>query len=34
MIGEEVSELEDEGIDPLQASVNPQAGRNARMFLS
>ncbi|KAK1682181.1 hypothetical protein QYE76_043029 [Lolium multiflorum] len=26
MIGEEVSELEDEGIDPLQANVNPRAG--------
>ena len=34
MIGEEVLKLEDEGIDPLQASVNPLAGRNARVILS
>ncbi|KAK1670524.1 hypothetical protein QYE76_058683 [Lolium multiflorum] len=32
--GEEVLELEDEGIEPLQASADPQAGRNARVILS
>jgi hypothetical protein len=31
---EEVPELKDEGIDPVQASASPQPGRNARVFLS
>jgi hypothetical protein len=34
MIGEEALKLECEGIDHLQASTNPHARRNARVFLS
>jgi hypothetical protein len=34
MIVEEVSELEEGGIDPLQTNMNPQAGRNLLVFLS
>jgi hypothetical protein len=33
MIGEEVSELEDEGVELLQVSANLQAGRIARVIL-
>jgi hypothetical protein len=34
MMGEDVSELEYKGVDLLQATANPLAGRNTLVFLS
>jgi hypothetical protein len=34
MMGEDVSELEDEGVDLIQATANPLAERNTFVFLS